>query len=215
MQAPWSGFVLAACVLASGCSSQTTSGNSTGSSAAASCAAPFAACGGNVVGTWNLATACVSKFVNPGNMACPASTAQLMENVSGSITFNDDGTFITNASTAIVETLTVPATCLMDAGTTETCSQLQSSFNQPTEAGPPPAVASCTSAGMGGCSCQLTDTLMGGGQKDSYSTLNTRIALGGAPPAEYCVQGNTLRLETEVSNGMPGSATITLVATKH
>jgi hypothetical protein len=212
MQAPWSAFVLVACALASGCSSQQNS--SAGStSTSASCATPFSACGGNVVGTWNLANACVSKFVNPGNMACPASTAQLMENVSGSITFNDDGTFVTDANTTIVETLSIPATCLVDAGATETCQQLQNAFNQPTEAGPPPAVTSCTSA-MGGCSCQLTDTLMGGGQKASYSTLKSRIALGGAPPAQYCVQGNTLRLEAEVSNGMPGSATITLVATK-
>jgi hypothetical protein len=204
---------LAACALASGCSSQTSGGTSAGNTAP-SCAMPFSACGGSVVGTWSLSKACVSKFVNPGNMACPSSTAQLGEDVSGTIKFNEDGTFVTNANTTIRETLSIPSTCLVDGGVTETCQQLQNSLNQPTDAGAPPAVASCTSAAMGGCSCELSDTLMGGGQQATYSTLGTRIALGGAPPAQYCVQGNTLRLETAVSNGSPGSATITLEATK-
>jgi hypothetical protein len=213
MQAPWIGFVWAACALASGCSSQDSTGTSAGSSAAANCA-NFIPCGGNVVGTWNMSKACVSKFVNPGNMVCPASTAQLSENVSGSIQFNDDGTFVTNVNSTIMETLNVPSTCLVDGGATESCRQLQDSFNQPTDAGAPPGVASCTSAAAGGCSCQLSDTLMGSGQKATYSTLGKRIALGGAPPAQYCVQGDSLVIQTEVSNGMPGSSTITIVATK-
>jgi hypothetical protein len=214
MQAPWSGFILAACALASGCSNAGNGAGSAGSSTVPSCTTPFTACGGNVVGTWSLSNACVSKFVNPGNMACPASTAQLSENVSGTIEFNQDGTFVTNANSTLNETLTVPASCLVDAGATESCQQLQNAFNQPTDAGVPAAVASCTSASMGGCTCQLTDTLMGGGQKATYSTLGYRIGLGGAPPSPYCVQGNTLTIQTESSNGMPGSASITLIATK-
>jgi hypothetical protein len=55
----------------------------------------------------------------------------------------------------------------------------------------------------------------GGGQSTTYSTLGYRIGLGGAPPAPYCVQGNTLSIQTEASNGMPGSATVSLMATKN
>jgi hypothetical protein len=147
-------------------------------------------------------------------MACPSSTAQLSEMVSGTIQFKQDGTFITDANTTIMETLNVPASCLVDAGVTETCAQLQGRFNQPTDAGAPAAVATCMNAAMGGCACQLSDTLMGSGQQTTYSTLGFRIGLGGAPPAPYCVQGNTLTIETEAGNGMPGSATVTLIATK-
>jgi hypothetical protein len=215
MQAPWSGFVfLAACALASGCSNAGNGAGSSGSTTAPSCTTPFTACGGNVVGTWSLSNACVSKFVNPGNMACPASTAQLSEDVSGTIEFKQDGTFVTNANSTLKETMNVPASCLVDAGVTESCQQLQNVFNQPTDAGAPSAVASCTSAPMGGCTCQLSDTLMGNGQSATYSTLGYRIGLGGTPPSPYCVQGNTLTIQTEASNGMPGSASITLIATK-
>ena len=214
MQAARTAFGLVACMLVSGCSNNGTDASSGGNGAAPGCTA-VNGCGGNVVGTWRLEQACVTKFVNPGSMACPQAGAQLSEDVTGTLQFKDDGTFVSNANTTIVETLTIPETCLVDAGLTETCAELQAAFNEPTEAGAPPEVASCTSAGpMGGCSCRLTDTIMGGGQGAMYSTLGARIALGGAPPATYCVQGNTLLMQTEKSNGMPGSATITVVATK-
>ena len=202
MQPSWTGFALAACVLAAGCSTSSSS-----SSGGTDCTM-FSACGGDVTGTWTLTKACTSGAPNPLATQCPSSTFQIVETVGGTINFKSDGTYSANTTSSSAGDFTLPASCLMGA----TCAQLQASLNQAGDGGTG-TMGTCTDA-AGGCSCHVTAAGSNSATTGTYSTSGTTITLNNKP-SPYCVKGNGLLIQAQSGTmGMTGSGTITLAATR-
>jgi hypothetical protein len=195
MQASLSGFALAACVSAWGCSS--TSNGSQGPDCTM-----FAACGGDVVGTWKVDRACVGGTTSPLTAQCLTATFQVSETVDGTVEFTSDGMFTQNVTATLIEDLTLPPSCLQ--GTS--CAQLQSTYNQ-TDGSGARLMGTCTEA-SGGCSCHVTAT-QSGPQHASYSVSGTTLTIGGQT-VPYCVHGSGLLYRLSAGTmGMAGAGTVT------
>jgi hypothetical protein len=165
----------------------------------------FKACGGDVVGTWNFAKACVSGGENPLAMQCATSTFQISETVSGTVTFDSKGTYTSSNSFSATEDTTIPASCTGGAN----CAQLQMSINQ-TRQGGATTMATCTDAAAG-CACHAITTAPNTVASATYSVSGTTITIGGLP-SPYCVQGDGLLIQTQTAT--TGSDILTLALTR-
>src|SRR5579863_1857547 len=137
----------------------TGSGGSSSTGGSSGSCSNVSACGGNVVGTWTVSSACLR--VSSSNLdislagldptSCKNVTMTGSLNVSGTWTASN-GTYTDGTTTTGTENLELPAGCLMLSGTTTTCNGI---------AGPLSALGfsnvSCTMASSGGgCSCTGT-----------------------------------------------------------
>jgi hypothetical protein len=173
----------------------------------------FMACGGNLVGTWNLTKACFGSSFNPLAGSCPASAFSGSESLSGTITFQQDGSYSSDVTALVVEDIGVPSSCINGLS----CAQLQAAINMPKDAGAQP-MGTCTTTATG-CACHVTQASGPTTATGTYSTLGTSVTTtqtGGTPATSpYCVQGKTLLVQTEAGMmGAPGSGTLTIAATK-
>src|SRR3954466_13274165 len=111
------GFLVVAVGVLAACSSS----NNSGSGLPAACNA-FAACGGNLAGTWQITAYC-----GPGAtqtqpvMNCPGGTVTGMFSATGTAVFNADSTYTLTTTATGNETAVIPNSCLM--GTT--CADVQ------------------------------------------------------------------------------------------
>jgi hypothetical protein len=172
------------------------------------------ACGGDVTGTWKIASSCLEMEPQmPGSMSCPGATGQMQDvKMNGGVTYGADKTYQSNITLTGKVIVTLPASCLMQQGTTVSCAQLQQSL-QSSAADQGYESVSCT--GSSGCTCTMqlapqTDTTSG-----TYSTNGgtlTMTSSGGSPDdSDYCVAGGKLTL----SPSDPGSPiTGSIVMTK-
>jgi hypothetical protein len=71
----------------------------------------FEACGGDVVGNWNLVGVCLPDFGNPFAESCPTSTFSLTQGATGTFDILQDGTFQMLASLSLDVSATFPAEC--------------------------------------------------------------------------------------------------------
>jgi hypothetical protein len=188
---------------------------------------PFAACGGNIVGTWRLVSSCGSVSSWP----CPSSDRIAVKSsvTQEAYTFASNGTFSVAASGDLTETLVYPPACLggiTDAGISQACADIESAFLTRTgDAGTQMVVvksASCSAAANDACVCNAVLTTTGSqiATSGSYTTSGNQVTLiasasdGGVRDAgtdaawEYCVSGNTLTLHT-VSSSADGVMTLT------
>jgi len=188
----------------------------TGGSAAPSCPA-ISPCGGDLVGTWNAATAsssCVNLSgqldltrLGAGSVAKPCTTANMTGGtvqVTGSITFNSDGTFTDSTVTTLSEQFLLPGGCREISSTPAV--SCESVANNLTPLGY--TTGSCTDASNGDCNCQ--GTLSAGTQIGGLGIMDTNaLDSGNYTPAgnvfttnggrgdftyQYCVSGSTLTL---------------------
>jgi hypothetical protein len=180
---------------------------------------PFTACGGNIVGAWQLVSNCGSISTTP----C-ASSERISSKSSwahATYTFAGDGTFTATATNPLTESLRYPLGCLgaiTDAGIPQACADLERLFlapPQPSDGGTqPPEVqsASCSAVANETCACTAVLSYMGAPTTSgSYTTSGNQITFGapgsdgGAPDAgatavwEYCVSGNNLALHVTSS----------------
>ncbi|HTB78212.1 MAG TPA: hypothetical protein VK762_33440 [Polyangiaceae bacterium] len=198
-----------------GCSS------SSGSDAAGGTCGKVAACGGDIVGTWNIVTACASaSSSSTSNTMCPNESLQSTSlTASGTATFNADMTYSVDVTESLSETVIVPTSCLTVGTTTITCDELSTAFGGAlaTDAGAP--MATCTSSG-GNCDCTISLSGLSTHETGTYTLSNNSVVttpMGGtASSGDYCVQGNTLHLVSsamDMGGGMPAVST-DIVATK-
>jgi hypothetical protein len=165
----------------------------------------FSACGGDVVGTWKFTDACVSGPEDPLAKQCATSAFHISETVTGTVTFDSNGTYTSTNATSTTEDTTIPASCTGG----ETCAQLQTSISQ-LRIGGTTTMATCTDA-SGGCSCHAITAAPSTTASATYSVSGTIITIGGIP-TPYCVQGNGLLIETQTAT--TGSDIVTLALTK-
>jgi hypothetical protein len=184
-------------------------GDSGGNGAAASCG-KVAPCGGSIVGTWAVSSACESPVELTGGAACTGATIdQSQMKVTGSLAFNADMTFATSISQSGTLRFSLPVDCLEPFGG---CDGIPSTFTP----GPPDATTTCTTMGTT-CVCSLvyagTSTAMSSGTYTTAGTvLTTTDDQGNTADSGYCVQANAFHLVNV--DATTGEISDDLVATK-
>jgi hypothetical protein len=173
------------------------------------------ACGGSVVGTWTITSSCVSANASMLDSQCPTETANSSGlNVTGTVTYNADGTYTSTSTLSGTISVNLPQSCLTTNGVTVTCDQL----NQVFQSNPTPGLTlSCT--GSTGCTCTETLANQTSNETGTYTTtaagLLTETPAGGtASLNDYCVKGTTMTQSPHSESGMmmgqSVSGTITL-----
>ena len=80
------------------------------------CETGFQACGGDIVGTWSYTSACAIGFDTPdGGIPYPCKDPggyETRTEISGTITFNSDGTYVVNRTLNLVYNNVLPLSCL-------------------------------------------------------------------------------------------------------
>jgi hypothetical protein len=171
------------------------------------------ACGGSVVGTWNVTSSCLDLSSSNLDIAlagldptsCMNVTMTGSLSVTGTFTANADGSYTDATSTMGTATLQLPAGCLRLSGTMVTCDGL----SRPLE-GLGFASLTCINAAGGGCTCTGTvqhpgslglpsvDPQTMGGYEISGNTLTTDSVPAGR--YAYCVSGNNLTMMPQSTN---------------
>lgn len=145
---------------------------------------------------------------------CPTATAGSSSlTITGSVTYNADGTYSSTSTVGGSVYVTLPTSCLMSNGITLTCDQL----NQAAQANPTPGLTlHCT--GSSSCACTETIANQTSSETGTYTTtaagLLTDTPTGGTVgQTDYCVKGTTMTQSPHAGSAMMGqnvSGTITL-----
>jgi hypothetical protein len=196
-----------------GCSSSSGSGGSGGDNCG-----KVAACGGDIVGTWKVATACAQSTapttVTTGS--CTETTQVGQISASGTATFNSDMTYTVSLSESADETVTVPTSCL--AGVT--CDELQMDLGGAIKDDAGATMTTCTTSGSS-CSCDVSVMGQAITEMGTYTLSNNTVtttsstSTGTTGGGQYCVQGNTLHiLSAAMGSGATATPGTDIVATK-
>jgi hypothetical protein len=159
-----------------------------------------APCGGSVLGTWNVVSECISSNAGMSSFGgCTMTFSDGIESVSGTVTFNADGTYTSDVSSTTTQTTTQSSGCFPsfgDSGTSPACPSPVNT-NQPQETCQP---------WQGGCRCTRTSTTatsMGSGTYATSGTTFTTTSKGSTQPsvATYCVSGAALTIDVGGADG--------------
>jgi len=171
-------------------------------------------CGGNIVGTWNSRSSCVSADPTFGmTMDCPTAKADVSKlSFTGSVIFTADGTETSTTTLSGSMSVTIPNSCLTTPqGVVVSCDLLSQAEAADLDTTGPFASISCK-AGGGGCICTLlakgTPSTSTGPYTTSGGTLNDTNSDGEPSMSSYCVSGETLSLYNDM-DGLRLSATLT------
>jgi hypothetical protein len=171
----------------------------------------FAACGGDVVGTWTVTGACASATTALSDM-CPTALISLDITLSGSATFKADGTSTSDFTSKADISYTLDADCLSNitgGHPPSTCDDL----SQPADDSGKATV--CTGDPAVGCDCvqngvEKTEAKTGTYVVDGSTMTTTDDADGSTGSLTFCVKGNDGRFQ-ETSDDL---AVFTWMATK-
>jgi hypothetical protein len=175
-----------------------------GHSLSATCA-NASACGGDVTGTWTIASNCLSITDTNFESACPAATLMGTNiKITGTQTYNADLTYTIVGTLSFGVVVNVPMSCISLNGLTLSCAQVsQLLLSNGQTMG-----ATCTTAGTG-CACTLAVPDVDIGATGTYTTANgvlTAMPVGGAAEQNgYCVRGNAMT-QSPVSATVMGAA---------
>jgi hypothetical protein len=181
-------------------------------------------CGGDVVGTWNVTSSCltVSGELDLSGLGLGCSYAPVTGSldVTGTWTADADGTYSDNTITTGTETLELPGSCLSVSGTCTTCSRLGGPImavgyaSVTCEDNPNGDLGECGA----GCTCTASVDQAGGiglvpmypSANGAYTTAGSVLTVNaGEQEYSYCVSGSTLTL-TPQSVGRTGTLTGTV-----
>jgi hypothetical protein len=163
---------------------------------------PLVACGGSVLGTWDVAGGCIDVPIPSQLMACPgARVTRSTGRARGRVAF---GPLIANraAQWEVEVELVVPQVCAAFAGG---CAGIQTAVRNAL----PDSV--CVSEGAGDCRCAARQS---GNIRDAdgYTTMNNQIVSATLNKRwNYCVEGERLRYQDVSAMGMrePGRIELT------
>jgi hypothetical protein len=157
------------------------------------------ACGGSVVGTWTVASSCLSVSGNADltnlGIGCASAPVTGSLQVSGTWTANANGTTSDRTTTTGTLQLALAAACLNISGTTTTCDGISGPLQ-----GLGFASASCTNAAGGGCTCSATVQQSAwpgfisvqASPNGNYSVSGNTLTIDGMAPYSFCVSGNMM-----------------------
>jgi len=189
-------------------------GGSTGS-AGTSGSCTFTACGGDLVGTWNVESLCSP---NP-SVTCPPYDGVTIDRSASvaTYTFAANGTFTYAASGTLTETLRYPKDCLSpgaDAGVSELCAAFQAAVQSSiakADGGSLSGLTSFTcSVENNFCVCVEVFTNLSVNETGTYTTSGNQLTItitggstadGGFPNSDYCVSGSTLKIRSPSTEG--------------
>jgi hypothetical protein len=176
------------------------------------------ACGGNIVGSWTIASSCLDVDVSGAVPDyCTAATAKDMGvQLTGTVTYNANLTYTKKTTLNGKIVVTFPASCLAGGdGGALTCDQLATQL----KLDPTYTDVSCVAAGTG-CACTSTLAPQSQTKTGMYTTtsagLLTEAETGRTSPdvSDYCVKTDTLTTSVHsMSMGMM-SATGVITATR-
>lgn len=157
------------------------------------------ACGGNVVGTWKVASSCLkvsgSLDLSIIGAGCPSAAVRGSLTATGTFTANANGTYADDTSTSGEEHFDLDPSCLVISSTQTDCAgaaNIISSLGYST--------VTCAPVSAGGCACSATIKQSGGPglvsvfatPNGNYVTEGTQLTLDAQMPYAYCVSGNTM-----------------------
>jgi hypothetical protein len=159
---------------------------------------PFAACGGDLTGTWRLVNTCptaaAKMAVEDQLKFCPAGSASLDRyDFSGTATFDTQGAVKYDVLIDIAVSTSLPSSCL---GAGQTCTAVQQTLMG--QSGVTSAICQTTNAG---CSCTYAAKAPDK-KEDGYVASGTVITEtnpidGSVETSQYCVDGSTLRVKSD------------------
>jgi hypothetical protein len=149
-------------------------------------------CGGDLVGTWRLATLCAAQTPVPADLCAAATVVSSSYQVTGTATYDADLSYSVDATESATIEVSVPGSCLVFNGATVSCAQIT----------PRTAVdvdVRCVEANDG---CLCTFVLLGRsrGEKGTYVTSGSIVTDSPSQfdkvPLGYCVDGQVLHIIT-------------------
>jgi len=170
------------------------------------------ACGGDVVGTWNVSSSCLAisgdMDVFLAALACPTVPATGSLQTTGTLILNEDGTYTDNTTTTGSVTFPLDSSCLAISGVPVECDRAANIFSALGW-----KTASCAETN-GQCSCSLSTEQQGGlGQvlpytepTGSYKIEGMQLTMDKATYS-YCGAGDTLTLTPQMM-GLTGTVVL-------
>jgi hypothetical protein len=200
------------CVFVVACGGgNSSSGDSGGSNIPSTCPTTFSACGGSVVGTWNVAKVCnisglAATYLSAMYSACPTATVDTSQTqATGTVDYSANGNFSQTVTAAGPISIGWPSAC--PGGTT--CPALAALLLNEGVAN-----AACTTS-TSGCDCTGTVSfplnLSGTYTTASNTVTMTATSETGTNSVEtdqYCVNGNTLAINYATSSDAGAAPTI-------
>lgn len=162
-------------------------------------------CGGDVVGTWRITSACLSVMLSFSSPSCPTQTASgSAVGAEGTVTYNSGLTYTSNTAFTGTITSIVPPECLVVNGSPVTCDWL----DQQNQAHPTAGVTVRCSGSPCTCTETFTPTLKT--QMGTYTTsarvLTETPAGGTGDQSDYCVVGTTMTVSPHITSMMNADA---------
>jgi hypothetical protein len=149
---------------------------------------PVAACGGDVVGTWRVVSSCLTATKDLSSV-CAGASADVAYAITGSVTYDADGTYTPSLAATTTVHEHYPAGC---APFGLTCDQLG---RVAMDAGPPVMSAGCTTDATGACTCASVVAATVDNTPGTYTASGTTLAsVQGSTTSTsmYCVQAGLL-----------------------
>jgi hypothetical protein len=161
----------------------------------------YAACGGDLTGTWRIAGSCSGRVPADGPHRCDY-TAWEETSRSGTMTFNGDGTYVTDVTSTITVTLEQPLLCGGgDGGAPDdppaplTCEDMDRALRDLMMTMPSYADSvSCTAKGDR-CVCTKIPPPMYDRGHGTYESRDNRVIVAGFDRGAYCVKGDDLYIQ--------------------
>lgn len=173
------------------------------------------ACGGDIVGSWSIASTCLGVDVSSFTADCPSSTAYANGyQITGMITYDADMTFTLMSTMSGSVVARYPAACLTPAdGVAVTCDQLGTALLATGKY----ASVDCLANGTA-CDCTVGTTPQTFTATGTYSITAGVLLAGTADESDYCVKGDgTAALGTHPGSpimGHPGLIAGSLTLTR-
>jgi hypothetical protein len=180
------------------------SGGSSSTGGTSGSCTSVSACGGNVVGTWNVSSACLD--LSSSNLdislagldptSCKNVTMTGSLHVSGTWTANSDLSYKDGTTTTGSADIELPAGCLMLSGTTVTCDGISGPLSSLGFS----SITCVNAASGGGCSCTGTVqqsglpgvTSLNAMTSGNYASSGNTLTIDGSTPYSYCVSGSNM-----------------------
>jgi hypothetical protein len=175
----------------------------------------FAACGGNIEGTWGISGVCASvpDDADPFMGMCPDAEVDVSLTLTGSITFGSDGSYEKNFTSRGTVTFVIPSSCIetLHGSAVASCSELDSDDGDKTTV--------CSGSASTTCTCVQTDNAdKVDSNSGTYTTDGSTLSMMDtgettADTMSYCV--NAGETETRVQQVIEDNGvTVTWIATK-